>query len=282
MSTAPRPSKASLREEAQAEALRLRAVQQRVAKRQRTIAIAALVVGVAVLAVIVTLIMAQANRSLLEDVARPTGSTLSGGIPVGPDGVAGTTDGAAADAIVVSVYADFLCPYCGLFETSNGPVLDELREAGEIVVEYHPVSILDRLSAGSGYSTRATTAVALVADQSPESFIEFNALLFANQPAENTEGLTNAEIADLATQAGVPDAVAATIEDGSFLEPAEDGSGTETSFVPWVAAATEQASKDLGSLSTPTILIDGEKLDPEVYDWRQDGVLAQAIEDARG
>lgn len=277
MSTAPRPSKAALREEAQAAALRLRAEQQRTAKRQRTIAIAALVAGLAVLAVIVTVILGQANASVLEDVDRPTGSTLSGGIPVAVDGVAGSTAGAADDAVVVSVYSDYLCPYCGLFETSNGSVLDELREAGEIVVEYHPVSILDRLSAGSGYSTRATVAVALVADQAPEAFLELNALLFANQPAENTAGLSDADIAELARQAGVAEPIAASIEDGSYLEE-----GTTTSFVEWAAAATEQASKDLGSLSTPTILIDGEKLDPATYDWRQEGVLAQAIDDARG
>src|SRR5665647_1489277 len=123
----------------------------------------------------------------LSDVADgPQGSTGSGAIPVGPEGVAGTVDGAAPDAVVVSVYADYMCPYCGQFEQVNGPTLDQLRGDGTIVVEYHPVSILDGASLGTAYSTRAAAAVALVADQAPEAFIAFNTALFATQPAENT------------------------------------------------------------------------------------------------
>src|SRR5665647_2050584 len=116
----------------------------------------------------------------LSDVADgPQGSTETGGILVGPEGVAGTVDGAAADAVVVSVYVDYMCPYCGQFEAVNGPTLDQLRGDGTIIVEYHPVSILDEASLGTAYSTRAAAAAALVADQAPEAFVAFNTALFA-------------------------------------------------------------------------------------------------------
>ena len=279
MSTAPRPTKADQREEARATALRLREQQQAVVKRQRTIAIAATVVGLAVLGFVVAYILGTANASALADVERPAGSTDSGAIPVGPDGVAGSTAGAAQDATVISVYADYLCPFCASFEISNGAVLDELRATGEVVVEYHPVSILDGASAGSVYSTRAAGAAAFVADQAPEAFLDFNLALFMNQPAEGIAGLSNVQIAGLAREAGVSDDVAARIEDGSFVG---EGDGEVTGFKEWVAAATEQASKDLGSLTTPTILIDGEKVDTEVYDWRLEGQLAAAVADAGG
>src|SRR5665647_3265056 len=111
----------------------------------------------------------------LSDVADgPRGSTGSGGIPVGPEGVAGAVHGAAPGAVVVSVYVDYMCPYCGQFEQVNGPILDQLRGEGTIVVEYHPVSILDEASLGTAYSTRAAAAAALVADQAPEAFVAFN------------------------------------------------------------------------------------------------------------
>jgi len=209
----------------------------------------------------------------LSDVADgPQGSTGSGAIPVGPEGVAGTVDGAAPDAVVVSVYADYMCPYCGQFEQVNGPTLDQLRQDGTIVVEYHPVAILDEASLGTAYSTRAAAAAALVADQAPAAFVAFNTALFATQPAENTAGQTDAEIAALARGAGVPEAVASTIESGAYLA----GPG---SFVNWVGAATDRAAQDLGRLATPTVLIDGELL---TVDWTVPGALAQAIANARG
>lgn len=276
--TTPRPTKAQRRDEARLAAQQLREEQARKAKRQRTIAISALVVGLLAVGGIVALILGQADDLRTEasdqpiaDVRAPQGSTAAGGIPVGPEGIAGQPG--PDDTVRVTVYSDFMCPFCGLFETTNGPVLDELREAGDITVEYHPVSILDRYAEGSEFSTRASTAVALVADAAPEAFVELNALLFANQPSEGTTGLSDADIAALARQAGVPDDVAAQIEDGSYLTG-------EDSFRPWVEAATVQASKDLERLATPTILIDGEILDTAEYDWRNPGELERAIADA--
>jgi len=289
MSTPDRLTKTQRRDEARATALKLREEQQRVAKRQRTIAIAAAVGGVIVLAVLIWTILAQGSHpSTLADVAlRPAGSTLSGGIPVGADGVAGsTTTPAPAGAVVVAVYSDYLCPICGVFEQTNGATLDQLRQSGEIVVEYHPVSILDRSSGGTAYSTRSATAAALVAAQAPEAFVDFHNALFTNQPAEtsDTPYLTDAQIAEIARTAGVPEAVAATIESGEYLGTQADAAGKplDQSYVPWVLAATEQASKDLGQLGTPTIVIDGKVLDTKQYNWQEPGVLAQAIADAKG
>jgi len=274
MSTPDRLTKTQRRDEARVAALKLREQQQRTAKRQRTIAIAVAVGGVIVLAVVIWTIFAQGNRSSLADVAlRPAGSTLSGGIPV-------------ADAVVVAVYSDYLCPICGVFEQTNGATLDQLRQSGEIVVEYHPVSILDRSSGGTAYSTRSATAAALVAAQAPEAFVAFHNALFTNQPAEtsDTPYLTDAQIADIARTAGVPDAVAATIESGEYLGTQADAAGKplDQTYVPWVIAATDQASKDLGQLGTPTIVIDGKVLDAKQYNWQEPGQLAKAIADAKG
>ena len=277
----PQPSTKERREAARVAAERLRDAQRLRSRRQRLFTIGAVVAALAVFAVLIAWIMAEGSRSDLETIASPRGALASGAIPVGPEGVAGSTEGAASDAVVVSVYADYMCPFCALFEELNGPVLDELREAGDVVVQYHPISILDRTSQGTAFSTRAVAAVALVADQAPDRFLEFNRLLFANQPAEGTIGLTDGQIADLARQAEVPEAVAGAIESGDYIgdQSAAGGTALEHTFVPWAAAATEQASKDLGQLATPTILLNGEQM---TADWRQEGVLVQAIEDAAG
>lgn len=274
-------TKTARRDEARNQAIRLKAAQQQVARRQRTLAIALLSVGVVVLGSVVAFILsnqpppAAQDLSSVDDpltsVSAPATANEAGGIPVGQDGVAGAETG--PQDVVVAVYADYMCPICGAFEETNGQVLAELRQTGEIVVEYRPVAILDRFSQGTQYSTRAAAAAALVADRAPEAFITFNDLLFANQPEEGTAGLSDERIAELATQAGVPGDLASSIVEGGHMSGAE-------SFAPWVAAATEQASRDFApQFGTPTILINGEKFEG---DWRVEGALTAAVEEARG
>ena len=206
-------------------------------------------------------------------VTPPQGATDDGGIPVGVDGVAGAD--VPADAVVVAVYLDFMCPYCALFEETNGPALAALRQEGTIVVEYHPVSILDGASSGTYYSTRAATAATLVADEAPGAFEAFTAALFATQPAEGTQGLSDVQIADVARSAGVPEEVAARIESRDYLT-------TEPSFVGWVTQSTIVADTQLGGLGTPTVVIDGTPMDTRAYDWMVPGELERAIRDAIG
>ena len=279
-----KPTKAQRRDDARTQAQRIREEQQKAARRQRTIAISLLVVGLLVLGGVVAWILSNQPEpppdfAEIEDplgsVSSPATANDEGGIPVGQEGVAG--DATAGDgAVEVVVYSDYMCPICGMFEEINGPALDELREQGEVVVEYRPVSILDRTSQGSQFSTRAATAAGFVADQAPEQFVAFNTAMFANQPEEGTEGLSDEQIADVARGAGVDEAVAAQIADGSYLEG-------DASFSPWVAAATEEATRAFPEgFGTPTILVDGENVSDLDVDWRIEGALVGAIEAARG
>lgn len=275
MSTAPRPSKHDRREEARAAALALREKQEREARKRRTLAIGLGVAGVAVVAVLVGFIVTQGGGGGGAEV-RPVASSERGGIVLDAGGLVTPPADAdetwpqgafGEDVVVVSVYSDFMCPFCSLFEESNGALLEELRQAGEVVLDVHPVAILDRYSNGTAFSTRSAGAAFAVAELSPEAFVEFNATMFANQPAENTDGLSDEQVAAFATAAGASDETVAAITDGTYRW--------------WAAQATERASQDLGSLSTPTILLDGAQLDAAV-DWRVDGALAAAIEAARG
>lgn len=273
-SNTPRALKAQQRDTARQQALEIRANQEKRAKRSRIIAISGLVAALAVLAVVVTIILGQAAPSApdldaekpLEGVTAPTTALDNGGIPVGADGIAGSTSG--ADAVTVSVYYDYMCPVCATFEKANAAPLDELMRAGDITVEYHPISILDRLSQGSQFSTRSAQAAAYIADADPENFLAFHEAMFANQPAENTAGLSDDEIAALAVEAGV----AQTIAD----QLSADGG----KFTTWVAATTAQGTLD-GVTGTPTVMINGTKVGADV-DVLTRGPLEEAIRAAIG
>ena len=279
----PRATKAQRREEARAQALKLRQEQERKAKRNRWLAIGGLVAAVAVLAVVVSMILSQGQQTAnivysgddaptLSTVPVPAAAGANGGIPVGADEVAGAD--VPADATVVTVYLDYLCPYCADFEAINADDLQALRADGTIV-EYHPISILDRLSVGTSFSTRAANAAAVVADQAPAQFVAFNDALFANQPDENTKGLSDDEIAEIAAGVGVSSQVT-----DAFTAQSPDGPWR--TFAGYVAALTDQGGVDLQALgmdglSTPTILIDGQLLDSEQYPWQVEGNLALAV-----
>ncbi|GAA5035460.1 DsbA family protein [Microbacterium fluvii] len=140
---------------------------------------------------------------------------------------------------VLDTYIDFMCPICGQFEELYGETIEGLVNDGSITLNIHPISILDRASMGTEFSTRSANAAYCVAEAQPESSLAFLQAMFANQPEESTEGLTDAQILDIAAQAGVTgidDCVAdqtyadfvATMTDQTPVQPGASGIGTPT------------------------------------------------------
>jgi protein-disulfide isomerase len=261
-------TKAQRRDAARAEALALQKKQQASEKRNRLIVLGALGLGVIVLVVAVVMIFMESQKTPMEKVENiPAGVVQDTGIPIGADGVAGTTNEGAK---TLDVYVDYMCPICGQFEQTNSASIAEMREAGDVTFVVHPVAILDRASQGTDYSTRAASAAAWVADRAPEQFSAFHDAMFASQPKEQTPGLTDEQIAQVAEQAGVPADVAAGITDGD----------AEDTYREWVEAATSVAgddpavvSPDTGQLGTPSVLVDGERFEG----WQTPGALSAAI-----
>lgn len=208
---------------------------------------------------------ADVDTITLANVTAPSAATASGGIPVGVGGTAGVP--APEGDVVVSVYLDYWCRYCRMFEIANDAELAELRAAGGVTVEYHLLSFLDDRSDGNEFSTRAANAAAVVADGAPEQFSAFHLALFETEPASQDTWFTDDEIAQIAREAGVP----ADVID-RFTAGAPDGDWR--TFAEWVAANTNQAAIDLGGISTPTVLIDGEHFEGDMY---TPGPLTDAI-----
>lgn len=193
------------------------------------------------------------------EIVVPAGVDQTGGFVVGMSGVLGVD--VPEDAPRVDVYADFMCPACGHFEAVNGQDLNELREQGVIQLYFHPISILDDHWAGEYHSTRMANAVATVADRAPEHFLDFYMAIFEHEPSWG--GLTDGQIAAIATDVHVPADVVAVLGDGIHTG--------------WVASATRTAVDD-GLAGTPTIMVDGMFVWHSEVPFTEPGALREYLE----
>ena len=161
-------------------------------------------------------------------------------------------------ALGIVIYEDLLCPACRVFEEANLSYLQQLVADGTAELEIHPIAILDHLSLGSRYSTRAAAALACVADRAPDSFLAANVAMFARQPSEGTRGLTNGQIVDVLHDAGVDsDGVSRCISRGTYRD--------------WVGAVSTirtntPAPGEERITGTPTVLVDGARFEGSLTD----------------
>jgi protein-disulfide isomerase len=224
------------REAARLEAERLKAAQAAKERRGRLIGvgIGAAVVVAAIVVVVLVLQSTQGSGA----ATRPLGANDAGAIVLGQDLKPGGEP--AGGAVVVRLYSDYLCPNCAQVERRLAASLEELAAAGEIKLEIQAVDFLARLSSGTEYPKRAANAAATVANYAPEQFLAFHAKLYEAdiQPGENTEGLTDERLAEVAQEVGVP----AEVTDRF----------TANEFAEWVEYATSTAISD-GVGGTPSI-----------------------------
>ena len=148
-------------------------------------------------------------------------------------------DGGAPHNIVI--YQDFLCFVCGVFEGVAGEDLAKLADAGEVVIEYRPISIL-----GFGpYSADAVNAFFVVQDAAGDEVAkEFYDLLFADQPSEKGPFPDADWLVDKAVKAGADEA---DVRQG--IERGEKSDNVE---------AANKQSEGAGVQGIPTVLLDGE------------------------
>ncbi|HET7723970.1 MAG TPA: thioredoxin domain-containing protein [Propionibacteriaceae bacterium] len=171
--------------------------------------------------------------------------------------------GSESAPVTVDIYQDFMCPYCGQFERAQSTDLKAMVDAGQVKVVFHLMNFLDSSSSGTKYSTRAADAFATVAKQQPSAALAFDSALYAQQPAEGSGGLTDAQIADLARSAGVSDGVIATFANKPNLD--------------FVNKSNQAAFAD-GITSTPTVKINGTVFKGDLY---TAGTLKTAVEAAK-
>ena len=237
---------------------------QRRAKALRRGGIAVVVVaGVVAIAFAVTsVVLPTLNRPVLspenldeggiavgkdDDLSSMVASSLSAEA-VEPD----EADAASASAVDIRVYVDYLSEGSAEFEQTNAAQIAEWVGQGAAELSYHPVALLTAKSNGTKYSLRAAAAVACVSTYAPESALAFNHELLVEQPAVDTDGYTDEELASRAAAVGADDAKAVRecIED-------ED-------FITWASETTQSVLEDplpgtdgVELSGAPTILVNG-------------------------
>jgi protein-disulfide isomerase len=172
-----------------------------------------------------------------------TGQTAKD-VPSGLTGPYSVTIGKASAPTTIKLYEDLQCPICQAFEAATSKQVDAAVAAGKVKVEYHMVAFLDR-SSSTNYSSRALNAAAVVLDTAgPDVFLKYHNLLYQNQPAEGSAGLTDQQLIQYAVQAGADAAKVTTpIDDNIYHQ--------------WVVNATGQMSVDKVT-GTPTVYINGK------------------------
>jgi protein-disulfide isomerase len=129
-----------------------------------------------------------------------------------------TKEGTSEPKAVLSMYEDFLCPHCGVFEKTFGPAVNQLIDSGAVAADYYMVGILDSPQ-NNDYSSRAGGAAYCVADVSTDAFRRFHAALFAQQPEETATAFPdNARLIEIARQAGASGTVPDCINSGKYTQ----------------------------------------------------------------
>ncbi|MFT2816229.1 DsbA family protein [Leifsonia sp. A12D58] len=193
----------------------------------------------------------------------PNSAVTGAELPVatGTAGAAHLDDGylqVGTGAKVVDVYVDLMCPICGVFEETNGANLTELVDSGEITQRIHPMNFLNRASNGTDYSSRAAAALTCVAASDEKLVLPYLSALFAEQPKENSDGLTDDELISIAEKVGATD-VADCVNAGTYIT--------------WVQSVNDKAlsgpieGADIEAVKgTPTVLVNGKSFPGAVND----------------
>lgn len=263
----PRNSREAVREKAQ----KVHAQQSRARVMRRIILGAVAVVAVGAIGTAITLaVSAQVSKPqltpagmdhdgiLVSDISATTVAAEASAAPDPDDtGAGGETAPAPApttsSTVDIHIYVDYLSPDAGEFERANARQLVNWISEGAATVTYHPVALLTASSNGTKYSLRSAAAAACVATHSPAQFYAFNHDLLDDQPEVNTDGFSDAQLADIAGAVGSDNvkSVRSCIEDQDY--------------VTWAKDATSRAlegplvgSDDLVLTAAPMIVVNGE------------------------
>ncbi|WP_299053342.1 thioredoxin domain-containing protein [uncultured Nocardioides sp.] len=229
---------AARREARQAERQRLaeqKAERERARRRRRVLVQVGTAVGI--LALIGGLVAFFTLRESSSDI------TADG--PPGTDDEGAVVSGSEDAPVEVEVITDFGCPACANFESSTAGALATYVEQDQVRLRYRLVSPIDRTSPNE-FSRRSIAAAGCVLEQEdPQVWNDFKASVYAGQPPEGEDGLSDTQLIGLATAAGADEAdVTGCVDEGRWLD--------------WADAVDDQAAGDYSA--TPTVFVDGERL----------------------
>lgn len=190
-------------------------------------------------------ITTSSSQALGDATATPTPSTQGEAASPSP------SPSATESGVDIRVYVDFLSTGSRDFQVANVQQLSKWVSEGAAKLTYYPVAMLTAKSNGTKYSLRAASAAACVATHSPEKFFAFTNELLQKQPSADSDGMTDADLANLAIASGAADPK--TVRD--CIE--------EENYASWVKTATDRAvaglpdTKGVALTGTPMVLVNG-------------------------
>ncbi len=214
----------------------------------------------------VTVTVGVASCSLLGGNSNVPGATAKP--PTGTDAAVDFDGGfvsAGTGSKKVDIWFDAMCPVCGAFEKTNGETLSNAVQDGSVTLRLHPLTFLDRASNGTGYSTRAAAALVCVGVHDPDHVLDYYQALFTNQPDENSNGLTDKELAKRATDLGITDISACIDRSGPYQAWAQANTAHSQS-----GPITVDGKKVLDTIQgTPTVLVNGRQYTGSISDEKE-------------
>jgi protein-disulfide isomerase len=216
-------------------------------QRQSYIILGAIALGV-VAVVIAIAALSRGGSNVSAEIVVPTPR---------PAGVAqsGHTYGDPNAPVTIDEYVDFQCPFCEQAVVNVMPVIDQQYvENGTVKIVAHPIAIL-------GDESVQAAAAAEAANEQGKFWAFFDAL-YANQGAENSGAFSNERLVKIAEALGLDmSAFHAVFDNGVYTQQVID---------------TTQGARSAGVSSTPTILVNGVKVNASV------DAISAAIEAAAG
>lgn len=172
--------------------------------------------SVAVVALVIGFVVAIGNAEQAKPAPAPTSNVDASGVAVAINQETGAVE-LGTGAVAVEEYLDFGCPHCYNFYMSYGEDVKSFLPENQITLSIFPLGMLDASFQGTKFSSRSANALYCVAENAPDSVLDFSGAMFVNQPREGTTGLTDARIIEIAKTVGA-DAAEACITDGTYLQ----------------------------------------------------------------
>ncbi|NKZ07495.1 DsbA family protein [Actinomadura latina] len=224
---------------------RLAAERKRQAAREKQRRLLAIVLGsvvaVALIVVATVLVIDQKNKNGRAEVHQGALAPLSrqddGSIVMAKAGVTKPE---------LEIFEDFQCPICKQFEAATGETVEKLALEGKVKVVYRPFHLFgqqkDPIKTNSLRSAEAALCVPA------EKWISYHDALFKFQPAEGEKGFSPDDLVKWGKDIGV--------SDPNFEKCVRDEQKK-----PQVDAMTNYALQQRGVDGTPTVFLNGQKLD---------------------
>jgi protein-disulfide isomerase len=148
----------------------------------------------------------------------------------------------------VTLWEDFQCPGCKAFEASNGEMLQQRVDDGDITMTIHPLSFLDA-KVGNESSSLAANAFGCATDAGQQQALDFHLTVYGNQPEETPgqDAWTAEQLIGWGNDSGIA---------GSEWESCVN----DMPYAGWVTQVQTTMGNE-GISQTPTVFLDGKEFD---------------------